>query len=103
MEEMAASIQTVAANAQSLATYVEETSSSINEMGASIEDAAAFQTSIGVFTLVFAALYTAVAEVMAYIYQLNQYMALGMSGGVAMPVPPAAVAVPDGLDPGAVD
>ena len=40
MEEMAASIQTVAANSQSLANYVEETSSSITEMGASIEQVA---------------------------------------------------------------
>lgn len=49
-----------------------------------------------------AALYTAVAEVMAYIYQLNQYMASGMHG-MAEPALPKAVAVPDGLDPGAVD
>ena len=40
MEEMAASIQTVAGSAQGLAAYVEETSSSITEMGASIEEVA---------------------------------------------------------------
>ena len=45
------------------------------------------------------ALYTAVAEVMAYVYQLNQFIA---QGGLP-PVVPAAVAVPDGLDPGAID
>jgi len=43
-------------------------------------------------------LYTAVAEVMAYIYQLNQFLARGAVGG--QPSPPLAVAVPDGLDPG---
>lgn len=45
-------------------------------------------------------LYTAVAEVMAYIYQLNQFVASG--GGLLPPTVPA-VAVPDGLDPGAPD
>lgn len=45
-----------------------------------------------------AALYTAVAEVMAYVYQLNQYAAGAL--GLAPPQPPAAIAVPDGLDPG---
>ena len=49
-----------------------------------------------------AALYTAVAEVMAYIYQLNQYMAAGMRD-MTEPLLPTAVAVPDGLDPGAID
>jgi flagellar biosynthetic protein FlhB len=47
-------------------------------------------------------LYTAVAEVMAYIYQLNQFMAQS-APGMLPPVAPAAVAVPEGLDPGAVD
>ena len=48
------------------------------------------------------ALYTAVAEVMAYVYQLNQFMSQSASG-LLPPVPPRAVAVPDGLDPGATD
>jgi flagellar biosynthetic protein FlhB len=45
-----------------------------------------------------ATLYTAVAEVMAYVYQLNQYAA---AGGALPPQAPAAIAVPPGLDPGA--
>lgn len=49
------------------------------------------------------ALYTAVAEVMAYVYQLNQFMTQGMTGGLLPPTPPLAVAVPDGLDPGMAD
>lgn len=52
------------------------------------------------------ALYTAVAEVMAYIYQLHQFMTLSAAGttaGLQPPRAPEAVAVPDGLDPGAVD
>ena len=48
-----------------------------------------------------ATLYTAVAEVMAYIYQLNEYAA-GAFGPVA-PQPPLAIAVPAGLDPGGSD
>jgi flagellar biosynthetic protein FlhB len=44
-----------------------------------------------------AALYTAVAEVMAYVYQLNAWLA----DGGKKPPPPKSVAVPDGLDPGA--
>lgn len=46
-----------------------------------------------------AQLYTAVAEVMAYVYQLNQFVA---SGGANMlpPQPPAMLPVPDGMDPG---
>jgi len=44
-----------------------------------------------------AALYTAVAEVMAYIYQLNNFMA---SGGMP-PVLPHDLPVPEGMDPGA--
>jgi flagellar biosynthetic protein FlhB len=43
-----------------------------------------------------AALYTAVAEVMAYIYQLNQFLA---QGGLP-PQAPGTIGVPDGLDPG---
>ncbi|MDB5887622.1 MAG: flagellar biosynthesis protein FlhB [Rhodocyclales bacterium] len=45
-----------------------------------------------------ATLYTAVAEVMAYIYQLNQFIA---EGGLP-PQAPGAIDVPLGLDPGAV-
>jgi flagellar biosynthesis protein FlhB len=53
-----------------------------------------------------ATLYTAVAEVMAYIYQLNAFMAQGgAQGGMGLmpPTPPLAVALPEGLDPGAVE
>jgi flagellar biosynthesis protein FlhB len=46
-----------------------------------------------------AALYTAVAEVMAYIYQLNNWVA---NGGLP-PEAPARLAVPDGMDPGSPD
>ena len=42
------------------------------------------------------ALYTVVAEVMAYVYQLNQFM----SRGGTPPKAPKDLAVPDGLDPG---
>ena len=49
-----------------------------------------------------ATLYTAVAEVMAYIYQLNAFLAQGATG-LAPPAPPPAVAVPAGLDPGRPD
>jgi len=45
------------------------------------------------------ALYTAVAEVMAYIYQLNQTI----SQGGLPPQPPAAIDVPADLDPGAAE
>ncbi len=45
-----------------------------------------------------APLYTAVAEVMAYVYQLNQF-ALS-AGDILPPVAPAAIAVPEGMDPG---
>ncbi len=48
------------------------------------------------------ALYTAVAEVMAYVYQLNQFMSQA-APGLLPPAPPLAVAVPDGLDPGVAD
>ncbi len=44
-----------------------------------------------------ATLYTVVAEIMAYVYQLNQYLAQGGS----KPSAPKDLAVPDGLDPGA--
>ena len=44
-----------------------------------------------------ATLYTVVAEVMAYVYQLNQFLAQGGS----RPTAPKDLAVPDGLDPGA--
>jgi flagellar biosynthetic protein FlhB len=44
-----------------------------------------------------AALYTAVAEILAYVYQLNQYLT---TGNVLPPVPPQAIGVPDGMDPG---
>jgi flagellar biosynthetic protein FlhB len=47
-----------------------------------------------------ATLYTAVAEVMAYVYQLNQHL---QGPAVMPPEPPLAVAIPDGLDPGAID
>ncbi|NTV09435.1 MAG: flagellar type III secretion system protein FlhB [Zoogloea sp.] len=42
-----------------------------------------------------ATLYTAVAEVMAYVFQLNQFLA---SGGLP-PQTPAEIVVPDGMDP----
>jgi flagellar biosynthesis protein FlhB len=45
-----------------------------------------------------AALYTAVAEVMAYVYQLNQWM----SKGGQEPALPTRIPVPDALDPGAL-
>jgi flagellar biosynthesis protein FlhB len=45
-----------------------------------------------------AALYTAVAEVMAYVYQLNQWM----SKGGQQPALPTRIPVPDALDPGAL-
>ncbi len=48
------------------------------------------------------ALYTAVAEVMAYIYQMNAFMREG-GAGLLPPEPLTAVAVPAGLDPGAPD
>ncbi len=48
-----------------------------------------------------AALYTAVAEVLAYVHQLNQF-ALS-AGQLLPPVAPAAIAVPDGMDPGVAE
>jgi flagellar biosynthetic protein FlhB len=45
-------------------------------------------------------LYTAVAEVMAYVYQLNQHAA---AAGLPRPLAPADIAVPPGLDPGPVE
>jgi len=46
-----------------------------------------------------AQLYTAVAEVMAYVYQLNQFATA--AAGMLPPVMPTAIAVPEGMDPGA--
>ncbi|HUY02915.1 MAG TPA: flagellar biosynthesis protein FlhB [Rhodocyclaceae bacterium] len=46
-----------------------------------------------------AALYTAVAEVMAYVYQLNQFMA--GDGKLLAPQPPLSLPVPAAMDPGA--
>ncbi|HLA36297.1 MAG TPA: flagellar biosynthesis protein FlhB [Rhodocyclaceae bacterium] len=48
-----------------------------------------------------APLYSAVAEVMAYVYQLNQFMA--SSGGLLPPTLPTAIAVPTGMDPGVAE
>lgn len=48
-----------------------------------------------------AGLYTAVAEVMAYVYQLNQFMASG--GRMLPPELPGAISVPPELDPGSPD
>lgn len=45
-----------------------------------------------------APLYTAVAEVMAYVYQLNQFAT--SVGDILPPAAPTAIAVPDGMDPG---
>jgi len=42
-----------------------------------------------------AALYTAVAEVLAYVYQLRSYK----TGGGEPPQPPQSLPVPPGLDP----
>jgi flagellar biosynthetic protein FlhB len=44
------------------------------------------------------ALYTAVAEILAYVYQLNQFLG-GTSNGLP-PQPPSRIAVPEGMDPG---
>lgn len=46
------------------------------------------------------ALYTAVAEILAYVYQLNQFLASRTS--MLPPSPPRAVTVPAGMDPGEV-
>lgn len=46
-----------------------------------------------------ATLYTAVAEVMAYVYQLTQYL----SGEMAAPEAPKHIDVPEGMDPGSPD
>lgn len=48
------------------------------------------------------ALYTAVAEVMAYVYQLAQYFG-GVQPELAMPEAPSRIEVPEGLDPGSPD
>jgi flagellar biosynthetic protein FlhB len=45
-----------------------------------------------------AALYTAVAEILAYVYQLNHYRSA--VGNLPPPVAPRDVAVPEGMDPG---
>jgi flagellar biosynthetic protein FlhB len=50
-----------------------------------------------------AALYTAVAEVMAYVYQLNQYFAASAAAAMQPPQAPYAIAVPAGMDPGAAE
>jgi flagellar biosynthetic protein FlhB len=47
------------------------------------------------------ALYTAVAEVMAYVYQLSQYLS-GVQG-MAAPDAPRTIAVPEDMDPGSPD
>ncbi len=49
-----------------------------------------------------AALYTAVAEVMAYVYQLAQYLNGGARDMLA-PEMPTDISVPEGLDPGSLD
>ena len=49
-----------------------------------------------------AALYTAVAEVMAYVYQLNQFLA-GDGKGMLPPRQPTELPVPDDMDPGALE
>lgn len=46
-----------------------------------------------------AALYAAVAEVMAWVYQMNEFAA--NAGAMLLPTPPELIAVPDGFDPGA--
>lgn len=46
-----------------------------------------------------ASLYTAVAEVMAYVYQLNQFVA----GQGLPPEVPTSLVVPEGMDPGSPD
>lgn len=50
--------------------------------------------------LVPVALYTAVAEVLAYVYQLNQFLVSG--GNTPRPSPPGSIVVPDGMDPGEI-
>ena len=47
-----------------------------------------------------AALYAAVAEVMAWVYQMDEYVA--NAGASLLPPVPTRIAVPEGLDPGAV-
>ncbi len=46
-----------------------------------------------------ASLFAAVAEVMAWVYQMNEFAA--NAAGTLLPTPPALIAVPEGLDPGA--
>jgi flagellar biosynthetic protein FlhB len=45
-----------------------------------------------------AALYTAVAEILAYVYQLNHYRSA--AGNLPPPVAPKVITVPEGMDPG---
>jgi len=47
-----------------------------------------------------AALYTAVAEVMAYVYQLHEFV---VGRGRLPPQAPAAIGVPEGMDPGVAE
>jgi flagellar biosynthetic protein FlhB len=47
-----------------------------------------------------ATLYTAVAEVLAYVYQLSQYLAGG--GNIMPPQVPVSISVPAGMDPGEI-
>lgn len=47
-----------------------------------------------------AALYSAVAEVMAWVYQVNEFAA--SAGSTLLPVAPDLIAVPEGFDPGAI-
>lgn len=48
-----------------------------------------------------AGLYVAVAEVMAWVHQLNEYVA--SNGSMLLPATPALITVPEGLDPGALE
>lgn len=48
-----------------------------------------------------AALYSAVAEVMAWVYQMNEFAA--SAGNTLLPVAPDLIAVPEGFDPGVVE
>lgn len=48
-----------------------------------------------------AGLYAAVAEVMAWVHQLNEYVA--SNGSLLLPTAPSLITVPDALDPGALE
>lgn len=50
-----------------------------------------------------AALYAAVAEVMAWVYQINDHAAAAAAGAGLLPAAPARIAVPEGFDPGATE